>query len=61
MFQYLTELRMQRARQLLQETSLPLYEVSNRVGYESEMAFAKTFKRITGTTPARFRKNRVHG
>lgn len=56
MFQYLTELRMQRARQLLQETSLPLYEVSNRVGYESEMAFAKTFKRITGTTPAKFRK-----
>ena len=56
MFQYLTQLRMQRASELLQESILPLVDVASRVGYESEMAFAKTYKRVTGTTPAKFRR-----
>ena len=56
MFEYLTLLRMQRARELLHETALPLYEVASRVGYESDLAFAKTFKKHTGTTPTRYRK-----
>ncbi len=56
MFQYLTMLRVQRARELLQETKLPLYEVASRVGYESDLAFTKTFKKHTGTTPTRYRK-----
>lgn len=56
MFQYLTGLRMQRANVLLQETALPLSGLANRVGYESELAFAKAFKRFTGTTPAKYRK-----
>ena len=56
MFEYLTGLRMQRARELLQETRLPLYEVAARVGYESDLAFTKTFKKHVGTTPTRYRK-----
>ena len=56
MFEYLTTLRMQRARELLQDTKLPLYEVANRVGYESDLAFTKTFKKHIGTTPTRYRK-----
>ncbi len=56
MFEYLTMLRIQRAKELLLETKLPLYEVANRVGYESDLAFTKTFKKHTGTTPTRFRK-----
>ncbi len=56
MFEYLTVLRVQRAKELLQETKLPLYEVASRVGYESDLAFTKTFKKRTGTTPTRFRK-----
>ncbi len=56
MFEYLTVLRVQRAKELLQETRLPLYEVASRVGYDSDLAFAKTFKKHTGTTPTRFRK-----
>ena len=56
MFEYLTRLRMQRARELLQETSLPLHEVASRVGYESDIAFTKTFKKRTGMTPTRYRK-----
>ena len=56
MFEYLTLLRIQRAKELLQDTKLPLYEISARVGYESDLAFTKTFKKHTGTTPTRFRR-----
>jgi len=56
MFEYLTALRVQRARELLQETKLPIYEISGQVGYESELAFTKTFKKHVGTTPTRYRK-----
>jgi len=56
MFEYLTMLRIQRAKELLKETKLPLYEVASRVGYESDLAFTKTFKKHIGTTPTRFRK-----
>ncbi len=59
MFEYLTKLRIQRAKELLRETRLPLYEVANRVGYDSDMAFTKTFKKHTGTTPTRYRKDPV--
>ena len=59
MFEYLTVLRIQRARELLQETDLRLYEVASQVGYESDLAFAKTVKKDTGTTPTRYRKQRA--
>ncbi len=57
MFEYLTTLRMQRAQALLRETPLPLYDVASRVGYDSDLAFAKAFKRLVGTTPTRYRKS----
>ncbi len=56
MFEYLTRLRVQRAKEILQETKLPIYEVASRVGYESDLAFTKTFKKHTGFTPTRYRK-----
>lgn len=56
MFDYLTQLRIQHACQLLTNTSLPLYEVANRVGYESDLAFTRTFKKRLGKTPTSYRK-----
>ncbi|CZF86285.1 HTH-type transcriptional regulator YesS [Grimontia marina] len=55
MFGYLTNLRMQKAQELLRESLLPIYEVAEQVGYESERAFTLTFKKHLGTTPKRFR------
>ncbi|MFT5043017.1 MAG: transcriptional regulator GlxA family with amidase domain, partial [Hyphomicrobiaceae bacterium] len=57
MFEYLTALRMQRASELLRDTALPIYEVASRVGYDSDVAFTKTFKRIMRTTPTRYRNS----
>jgi len=56
MFDYLTQLRMQQACELLADTSLPLYEIASRVGYESDLAFARTFKKRLGQTPTSYRK-----
>lgn len=56
-FQYLTEHRMQKARELLKDPRLRLYAVANRVGYESDLAFTKVFKKHTGLTPTQYRKS----
>ena len=57
MFEYLTNLRVQKAKELLRDTQLPLYEVASRVGYDSDMSFTKVFKKRTGVTPTRYRKS----
>ena len=59
MFDYLTKLRLQRACELLADTELPLYEIANRVGYESDLAFTRTFKKKLGLTPTAYRKQKL--
>ncbi len=56
MFDYLTQLRLQIASDLLSSTNLSLYEIANRVGYESDAAFTRTFKKKLGMTPTAYRK-----
>ena len=58
MFEYLTNIRIERARELLSAGNLPITEVAYRVGYESSVAFTKTFRKQTGLTPAKYRKAR---
>lgn len=53
---YLARWRMIRARELLRATRRPLGDISEAVGYTSEFAFAKAFKKITGETPGAVRK-----
>lgn len=53
--EYLTRCRMQKAAQLLRESDMKIVEIASRVGYESEGAFNKVFKRHCGATPGRFR------
>ncbi len=56
MFEYLTAVRMQRAQSLLRESPASLAEIAGRVGYTSRLAFSKAFKRLTGVTPSRYRR-----
>lgn len=49
--QYLTSLRMQLARLQLMETSEPLVVVAESLGYQSEAAFSRAFKRAFGESP----------
>lgn len=55
--EYLTRCRMQKAAQLLREQNMKIVEVAERIGYESEGAFNRAFKRHLGTTPGRFRRH----
>ncbi len=49
--------RMQRARDLLVETQRTLADIAEAVGYESEWAFAKAFKRVFGVGPGAARRD----
>jgi AraC-like DNA-binding protein len=53
---YLTRWRMHTAAHLLVAQQLPLTEVAARVGYESEFAFSKAFKRQYDVPPGKYRK-----
>ena len=53
---YLTQVRMDRAKELLRETSLPVAEVCEAVGYSDRKHFAQTFHKMTGVNPAEFRR-----
>jgi AraC-like DNA-binding protein len=54
---YLTWWRLATAARLLRESDAPLGEISARVGYGSEFAFANAFKREYGMAPGRYRRN----
>ena len=53
---YLSNWRMQLAKQMMRDGARNIQEVATRVGYESEAAFNRAFKRATGSPPAAWRK-----
>lgn len=54
--QYLTKLRLSTARDFLRARSLSIAEVASRVGYQTEAAFSRAFKRQYGLPPGGFRR-----
>ncbi len=56
--QYLAQWRMQAAARLLLDTRAPVAAIALDVGYDSEAAFARAFKRIVGKPPATWRRER---
>ncbi|MGH7806308.1 MAG: helix-turn-helix transcriptional regulator, partial [Candidatus Binatia bacterium] len=56
--QYLARWRMQLATRLLAERDAKVGAVAAEVGYESESAFSRAFKKIVGTSPGAWRKSR---
>jgi len=56
--QYLAQWRMQVAGHLLLETRATVAAIALEVGYESEAAFARAFKRLVGKPPAAWRRER---
>jgi AraC-like DNA-binding protein len=59
--QYLASWRMQLASARLRETDAKVIDVALDVGYENEAAFARAFRRIVGTSPAAWRRDRRRG
>jgi AraC-like DNA-binding protein len=56
--QYLTHWRMQVASGMLRDTKSKVVEVALNVGYESEAAFSRAFKRVVGMGPSEWRRLR---
>lgn len=54
-YEYLTKVRMERAKELLRDPRFKFYEVCEAVGYSDPSHFTKIFKKYTGFTPSGFR------
>ena len=54
--EYLSEIRINKAKELLKETNLSTIDICQTVGYNDLKHFTKTFKRLTGLKPHEYRK-----
>ena len=52
---YINKLRMQTAKQMLQESRCKIEEVAQKLGYNNSVSFIRVFKKYEGTTPGKYR------
>lgn len=53
---YLTEVRINKAIQLMNDPAIKVYEIAEMVGYSSQHYFSNTFKKVIGSSPIMYRK-----
>ena len=49
--EYLTSIRLDKAKWLIINSSLSIKEISNIIGYDDPLSFSKLFKRVEGISP----------
>jgi two-component system, response regulator YesN len=52
---YIVRIRMERAKSLLKNSQLKIYEIANMIGYQDDKYFRKVFKKVEGMTPNEYR------
>ncbi|MFE6076532.1 response regulator [Paenibacillus sp. NPDC057886] len=57
--EFIDELRIRRAKDLLRNADLMVREVALQVGYEAAHSFTRFYKKVTGMTPQEFRESLV--
>lgn len=57
---FLTQLRIDKAKELLENTDLKVYEICQMVGYSDTQHFSRMFEKLTGSKPRDFRKNTLN-
>ncbi len=55
--QYLTDTRIEYAKELLLTTGMTIAEISEKVGFKQYIYFSKVFKKTVGISPSSYRKN----
>lgn len=55
--QYTTNIRIEKAKELLESTSMPITDICVHVGMNSRQYFSMVFKKETGSSPAEYRTN----
>ena len=59
--QYITHLRLEYAKQLLQDTDTPVTEIAMQSGYQNVSYFIRIFKKTYGVSPLKYKKiSQVH-
>lgn len=56
---YLSNLKLQEAKMLMQQPNISLHEISSRLGYKNLSHFSRQFKRWTGLSPSEYRKSQT--
>lgn len=54
--EYLTQCRMEKAKTILLNTNVKVYQVAPLVGYQDPRYFTQVFKKVTGKTPSEYRE-----
>ncbi|UJF36083.1 AraC family transcriptional regulator [Paenibacillus hexagrammi] len=54
--EYLIQVRLDRAKEFLQHTNIPLGQIADAVGYSDSYYFSRLFKKYIGLSPSRFRE-----
>lgn len=54
--EYLSHIRIEKAKELLTNPELRIFEISQAIGYQDEKYFSKVFKKLEGVSPNKFRK-----
>ena len=54
--EYLLQYRIKIAQELLLTTDQPIQSIAQKVGYENQMTFSRTFKNIVGVSPLKYRE-----
>ena len=57
--QYLTEYRMEKAKQLLKDARFKISDISSKVGYSDGNYFGKSFKKYAGLSPSEYRERNL--
>ena len=57
LLQYVTYLRLEHAKQMLQETDISVTEVAMQSGYQNISYFIRSFKKTYGVSPLKYRKS----
>jgi two-component system response regulator YesN len=57
--EFLTRVRTEHAKALLQHSSLKFYEIASKVGYADPNYFSLLFKKVTGMTPKEYREKQT--
>lgn len=53
---YITGLRMEKARELLEKSYMSVADIARKVGYEDGQYFFRVFKKYTGMPPLKYRE-----
>ena len=55
--EYITRIRIEKAKALIESTSLTIAEISDMTGFASQSYFSTAFKNYTGMTPSQYKQN----